>query len=64
VVNEATPPDRWLTAALVVLGFFAVDTLQDAPEISTAIIGIAALAVVLDLMWKRVRWDHRHGADR
>jgi amino acid transporter len=39
----------------VVLVFFAVDTLQNAPETFTAIAGIAALAVVLDLIWKRAR---------
>jgi amino acid transporter len=44
-----------LAVTLVVLGFFAVDTLQNAPETFTAIIGITALAVVIDLVWKRVR---------
>jgi len=40
---------------LVVLGFFVVDTLRNAPETFTAIVVIGALAVVLDLVWKRVR---------
>jgi hypothetical protein len=39
----------------VVLVFFAVDTLQNAPETFTAIAGVAALAVVLDFIWKRVK---------
>jgi amino acid transporter len=44
-----------LTVTIVVLAFFAVDTLQNAPETFTAIIGITALAVGIDLVWKRVR---------
>jgi amino acid transporter len=44
-----------LAVAIVVLGFFAVDTLRNAPETFTAILGIMALAVALDLVWKRVR---------
>jgi amino acid transporter len=39
----------------VVLVFFAVDTLRNAPETFAAIVAISALAVVLDLIWKRVR---------
>ena len=39
----------------VVLVFFAVDTLLNAPETLTAIAGIAALAVLLDVIWKRAR---------
>ncbi|MGH3037471.1 MAG: APC family permease [Gaiellaceae bacterium] len=42
-------------ATAVVLVFFAVDTLRNAPETFTAIVAIALLAVVLDLVWKRVR---------
>ena len=37
------------------LVFFAVDTLRNAPETFVAIIAIAVLAVILDLVWKRVR---------
>jgi amino acid transporter len=37
----------------IVLGFFAVDTLRNAPETFAAIVAIALLAVVLDLVWKR-----------
>ena len=39
----------------VVLAFFAVDTLQNAPEPFAAMIGIAALAVTMDVVWKRAR---------
>ena len=44
-----------LAATAVVLGFFAIDTLENAPETFTAMVAITALAVLLDLVWKRVR---------
>ncbi|HET7855729.1 MAG TPA: APC family permease [Gaiellaceae bacterium] len=44
-----------LAVTAVVLGFFAVDTLQTAPETFTAMLAIAALAVVLDVVWKHLR---------
>ncbi len=44
-----------MAATAVVLAFFAVDTLRNAPETFAAIVAIAALAVILDLVWKRVR---------
>ena len=44
-----------LAATAIVLAFFAVDTLRNAPETFAAIVGIALLAVVLDLVWKRAR---------
>ncbi len=44
-----------IAATAVVLVFFAVDTIRNAPETFTAIVAIAALAVVLDLVWKRAR---------
>jgi amino acid transporter len=44
-----------LAATAVVLVFFAIDTLRNAPETFTAIVAITLLAVVLDLVWKRVR---------
>jgi amino acid transporter len=44
-------------ATLVVLAFFAVDTFTDAPQTFTAIVIIAALAVAIDAIWKRVRGD-------
>jgi len=46
-----------LAATAIVLAFFAVDTLRNAPETFAAIVGIALLAVVLDLVWKRVRGE-------
>jgi amino acid transporter len=39
----------------IVLAFFAVDTLRNAPETFIAIIAIAAPSVVLDLVWKHQR---------
>ena len=39
--------------AAVVLAFFAVDTLRNAPWTFVAIVVIAVLAVVLDALWKR-----------
>ena len=44
-----------IAATGVVLVFFAVDTLRNAPETFVAIVAIAALAVILDAIWKRVR---------
>jgi amino acid transporter len=44
-----------MAATIVVLGFFAVDTLRNAPETFAAIVAIAALAVLLDAVWKQVR---------
>ena len=43
----------------VVLVVFAVDTAQTAPETFTAMIAILVLAVVLDLVWTRVRRKRR-----
>jgi amino acid transporter len=39
--------------SLIVLAFFAVDTLRNAPWTFVAIMLIALLAVVLDALWKR-----------
>jgi amino acid transporter len=44
-----------MAGTAVVLVFFAIDTARNAPETFTAIVGIALLAVVLDLVWKRSR---------
>jgi amino acid transporter len=44
-----------MAATAVVLVFFAVDTLRNAPETFAAIVAIAVLAVVLDAVWKHVR---------
>ena len=52
-----------LAATAIVLAFFAVDTLQNAPETFIAIVAIAGLAVVLDLVWKRVRGEPDSPAD-
>jgi amino acid transporter len=38
---------------LVVLGFFLVDTIRNAPETFVAMIGVAAVAVVLDQLFRR-----------
>jgi hypothetical protein len=46
-----------IAATAIVLGFFAVDTLRNAPETFGAIVGMTLLAVVLDIVWKRMR-DH------
>jgi amino acid transporter len=50
-----------MAATAIVLGFFAVDTLRNAPETFGAIIGMTLLAVGLDIVWKRVR-DRPGGA--
>ena len=42
-----------IAATAVVLAFFAVDTLRNAPQTFTAIVVIALLAVALDMVWKR-----------
>ncbi|HJR61395.1 MAG TPA: hypothetical protein VJ813_18435 [Vicinamibacterales bacterium] len=44
-----------MAATAIVLVFFAIDTLRNAPETFVAIVAIAALAVLLDLVWKRIR---------
>ena len=44
-----------IAVTATVLAFFAVDTLRNAPETFTAIVAIALLSVVLDLVWKRSR---------
>jgi amino acid transporter len=44
-----------MAATAIVLVFFGADTLRNAPQTFIAIVAIALLAVVLDLIWKRVR---------
>jgi amino acid transporter len=44
-----------IAVTATVLAFFAVDTFRNAPETFVAIVGIAALSVALDLVWKRRR---------
>ena len=51
-----------IAATGVVLAFFAVDTLRNAPQTFVAIVAIAALAVILDTIWKRVRPEPPPGA--
>jgi amino acid transporter len=65
-LRSETRAQGWLVllgvaATVIVLGFFAVDTLRNAPETFTAIVATAALAVALDLVWKRVH-DGRGGS--
>ena len=52
-----------IAATAVVLVFFAVDTLRNAPETFAAIVAIMILAVVLDLVWKRVRGEPQPGRE-
>jgi amino acid transporter len=44
-------------ATAVVLVFFAVDTVRNAPETFAAIVALTVLSVVLDFVWKRARGD-------
>jgi uncharacterized membrane protein YfcA len=44
-----------MAAIVIVLGFFVVDTLRNAPETFGAIVGMTLLAVALDYVWKRAR---------
>ena len=47
-----------IAVTAIVLVFFAVDTLRNAPETFTAIVAIALLSVALDFVWKRSRAAH------
>ena len=44
-----------VAATAIVLVFFTVDTVRNAPETFAAIVGILLLAVILDFVWKRAR---------
>ena len=44
-----------IAVTMIVLGFFAVDTLRNAPETFGAIVAMTLLAVLLDFVWKRRR---------
>jgi amino acid transporter len=44
-----------IAVTAIVLVFFVVDTLRNAPQTFAAIVVITLLAVMLDLVWKRVR---------
>jgi amino acid transporter len=59
-VRGQTGAQAWLilvgiAVTLVVLAFFVVDTLRNSPETFAAMAVVATLAVVLDIVWKRVR---------
>ena len=61
-LRSETGAQGWLVlvgvaVTLVVLGFFAVDTLRNAPQTFTAMAVVAVLAVILDTIWKRVRGE-------
>ena len=51
-----------VAATAIVLVFFGIDTLRNDPETFVAIVGVAALAVVLDLVWKRIRGPRQEPA--
>ena len=44
-----------VAATSIVLVFFAIDTARNAPEIFVAMVAITALALLLDVVWKRAR---------
>ena len=44
-----------IAATVIVLVFFAIDTLRNKPETFIAILAITALSVLLDFIWKRSR---------
>jgi amino acid transporter len=44
-----------MATTAIVLVFFGIDTLRNAPETFIAIVCVTALAVILDLVWKRIR---------
>ena len=52
-----------MAATLIVLGFFAVDTLRNAPETFGAIVAMTLLAVGLDIVWKRMRYRPADGTN-
>jgi amino acid transporter len=50
-----------IAATVAVLTVFAVQTLREAPQTFTAMVAIIALAVILDLLWSRVRARRESG---
>ena len=50
---EDAADTAWTTAVVLVL--FGIDTARNAPQTFAAMIGLVVLAVVLDLVWKRIR---------
>jgi amino acid transporter len=53
-----------MAATAIVLVFFAIDTVRNAPETFVAILAITALAVILDVVWKRARPADESGDSR
>jgi amino acid transporter len=51
-----------IAVTAIVLAFFVVDTLRNAPETFAAIVAIATLSVILDLVWKRMRGEQPSSA--
>jgi amino acid transporter len=50
-----------IAVTAVVLAFFAVDTLNNEPETFVAIVAIAVLSILLDVLWKRGRDSRPRG---
>jgi hypothetical protein len=44
-----------IAVTAIVLAFFAIDTLRNAPETFAAIVAIGLLSAFLDFLWKRSR---------
>jgi amino acid transporter len=53
-----------MASTAIVLGFFAVDTLRNAPETFGAIVAMTLMAVGLDVVWKRIRGKDPGSVDR
>jgi amino acid transporter len=51
-----------MAATAIVLVFFGIDTLRNDPETFVAIVCVAGLALVLDLVWKRIRGPRQEPA--
>jgi uncharacterized membrane protein YqjE len=52
-----------MLATATVLVLFAIDTARNAPQTFTAMIVLGVLAVVLDVVWKRVRLSRVTSSD-
>jgi amino acid transporter len=67
-LRSETRAQGWLVllgvgVTVIVLAFFAVDTLRNAPETFTAIVAVTLLAVLLDSVWKRARHRSQSPSD-
>jgi amino acid transporter len=65
-LRAETGAQTWLILAgilvsVLVLVFFAIDTVQNSPETFAGIVAVTLLAVVLDVLWKRRRRDEASG---